>query len=55
MNNAVFGKTTENIRKHKNIKLVTIEARRNCLVSEPNYNTTNYKNKKVRKTYQPQK
>ena len=31
----------ENIRKHKNIKLVTTEARRKYLVSEPNYRTTN--------------
>ena len=40
MNNAVFGKTMENMRKHRNIKLVTTEWRRNCLVSEPNYRAT---------------
>ena len=39
MNNAVFGKTTKNLRKHRDIKLVTFERRRNCLVSEPNYLT----------------
>ena len=42
MNNAVFGKTKENIRKHRNIKLVTTGKKRNKLVSEPNYHTINY-------------
>ena len=40
MNNVVFGKTIENVRKHRNIKLVTADKRRNHLVSEPNYHTT---------------
>ena len=30
----------ENVRKYRNIKLVTAERRRNYLVSEPNYHTT---------------
>ena len=40
MSNAVFGKTIENVRKNRDIQLVTTEARRNYLVSEPNYHTT---------------
>ena len=39
MNNVVFEKTMENVRKHRNIKHVTTERRRNYLVSEPNYHT----------------
>ena len=42
INNAVFGKTMENVRKHRDIKLVTTDKRRNQLVSEPNYHTTKY-------------
>ena len=42
MNNAVFGKTMENVRKHRHIKLVTTDKRRNQLVSEPNYHTTKW-------------
>ena len=42
MNNAVFGKTMDNVRKHRNIKLLTTEWRKNYLGSEPNYHTTNF-------------
>ena len=42
MNNAVFGETMENVRKHRDIKLSTTERRRNYLVSEPNYHTTKF-------------
>ena len=42
MNNPVFGKTMENIRKHRDIKLVTTDKKRSKLVSEPNYHTINY-------------
>ena len=37
MNNAVFGKIMEYVRKHRDIKLVTTDKRRNQLVLEPNY------------------
>ena len=40
LNNAASGKTKENLRKHRNIKLVTTERRINYLVLEPNYHTT---------------
>ena len=42
MNNQVFGKAIENVRKHRDIKLVTAERRRIYLVSEPNYHTTKF-------------
>ena len=41
MNNSVFGKTMGNIRKHREIKLVTTDKKRSTLVSEPNYHTIN--------------
>ena len=37
MNNAVFGKTMENVRNHRDIKLVISDKRRSILASEPNY------------------
>ena len=39
MNSAILGKTMENVRKRRYIKLVTTERRRNYLVLEPNYHT----------------
>ena len=40
MNNPVFRKTTENERKHRDIRHVTIGTRKSYLVLEPNYHTT---------------
>ena len=37
MNNAVFGKAITNVRNKRDIKLITTEARRNYLASEPSY------------------
>ena len=42
MNNAVFGKTMKNVRKHRDIKIVTTERRRSYLVLEPNYHTKKF-------------
>ena len=42
INNSVFGKTMENVRNHRDIKLVTSEKRRSIDASEPNYHSTKY-------------
>ena len=42
MNNSVFEKTMENVRKHRKIILVTTEKRRNYLMSEQNYHGTKF-------------
>ena len=39
INNSVFGKTMENVRNYRDVKLVTTDKRRKWLVSEPNYDT----------------
>ena len=39
MNNSVFGKTMENLRNHRDIKLATSEKRRKRLVSESSYHS----------------
>ena len=41
MNNLVLGRTMANIRKHRDLKLVTTDKKRNKLVSEPNYDAIN--------------
>ena len=40
MNNAVFGKTMENVNKHRDLRLVKTDKKRSRLVSKPNYHTT---------------
>ena len=47
MNNSVFRKTMENVRNHRDIKLVTNNDRRNKLVSEPNYHTATHFSEKL--------
>ena len=47
MNNAVLGKTMENVRKHKDIKVAATGEKRNKLVSEPNYHSTKYFSKNL--------
>ena len=42
MSNGVFGKTMENLRRHRDIKPVTTEKRKNYLVPESNYHTTKF-------------
>ena len=41
-NNSIFGKTMENVRNHRDIKIVTTDKRRSILASEPNYHSTKY-------------
>ena len=47
MNNAVFGKAMENARKHRDIKLVTTDKKRNILASRPDYHTTKWFSEKI--------
>ena len=42
MNNAVFRKTTENVKKNRGIVLVTTERRRNYVVSELKNHATKF-------------
>ena len=42
MNNSVFGKTMENVRNQRDIKLVTSDKRRSIFASELNYHSTKY-------------
>ena len=45
MNDSVFGKTMENVRKHSDTKIATTGRRRNYLVSEQNYHTKKFSQK----------
>ena len=40
MNKGAFGKTMENVKKLRDIQLVTANKRKNYLVSKPNYHTS---------------
>ena len=42
MNIEVFGRTIENVSKHRDIKLAATERRRNYFISEPNYHNTKF-------------
>ena len=42
MNDAIFRKIMENVRKHRGIKLVTTESGQNCLISESIHHTTKF-------------
>ena len=42
INDSVFGKANENVRKHRNIILVTTKRRRSYLVSRANYHITKF-------------
>ena len=42
MNNAVYWKTMENVRKHRDINFLTTESARNYLEAESNYHTTKF-------------
>ena len=42
MNNADLGKTMENVRKHRDIKIVKTERKRNYLVSGPSFHTIKF-------------
>ena len=42
MNDSVFGKTMENVRNHRDIKIVTTDKRKSIFASQPNYHSTKY-------------
>ena len=42
MNNVFYGKTMENPRNHRDIRVVTTDKRRSILASKPNYHSTKY-------------
>ena len=51
MNNSIFDKMIENVRKQREIKLIVIEERRKKLVSEPNNASCHLMAVEMRKTH----
>ena len=49
MNNAVLGRSMENVIKHRDIKLVTRERRRSFFVSKPNFHRKSISNRNGKK------
>ena len=49
MNNSVFGKTMESVKKHIGIRHLTTNKRRSCLVSKPNYHTKKWNSSEMNK------
>ena len=50
-NSVAFEKAIENVRKHRDKKLVSTERRRSYLVSEPSYHTTKFFKENLLHTY----
>ena len=47
VNNTVYGKTVENVRNHRDIKIVTTDRKSSILASERNYHSAKYISKEL--------